>query len=167
MAADHASELGGNSSRLFVMGHSAGAHISALLALDPKYLQAHGLRPSNIKGVVGLAGPYTLNPLKWPGVKDIFASSADDPESARPIKLARNGAPPMLLLHGDRDRIVKSDATVNFANALNAAGSKAEAKLYKSIGHFEIFAAFLWGWRWRASVLKDTEAFIEARVSGQ
>lgn len=163
---DHAGELGGNSARLFVMGHSAGAHISALLALDPKYLHAHDLRPSNIKGVVGLAGPYTLNPLKWPGVKDIFATSADDPASARPIKLARNGAPPMLLLHGASDRIVKSEATINFANALTSAGSKADTKIYKSIGHFEIFAALLWGWRWRAPVLKDTEAFIEARLGG-
>lgn len=161
---DHAGELGGNSSRLFVMGHSAGAHISALLALDEKYLGAHGLRPSHIKGVIGLAGPYTLNPLKWPGVKDIFASSAGDPASARPIKLARNGAPPMLLLHGERDRIVKSEASVNFAKALTAAGSSAEAKIYPKIGHFEIFAAFLWGWRWRASTLRDTEAFIDARL---
>ena len=163
---DHVAELGGNSARLFVMGHSAGAHISTLLALDPKYLEAHALKPSAIKGLIGLAGPYTLNPLKWPGVKDIFATTASDPNRARPIKLARADAPPMLLLHGDRDRIVKVDATVNFAAALNAAGSKAEAKIYPGIGHFEIFAAYLWGWRWRASVLADTEAFIDARLSG-
>jgi acetyl esterase/lipase len=161
---DHAGELGANSARLFVMGHSAGAHISALLALDPKYLQSQALRPSIIRGVIGLAGPYTLNPLKWPGVKEIFAASSADPASARPIKLARNGAPPMLLLHGDRDRIVKSDASTSFAKALNDAGSAAEAKIYPGVGHFEVFAAFLWGWRWRASVLKDSEDFIEARL---
>lgn len=163
---DHAAELGGNSSRLFVMGHSAGAHISALLALDPGYLRAHGLTPSAIKGVVGLAGPYTLDPLKWTGVKDIFATSRGEPHTARPIKLVKADAPPMLLLHGARDRIVGQHATVNFAAALTVAGSNAESKLYPNIGHFEIFAAYLWGWRWRASVLKDTEAFIEARLSG-
>ena len=73
----------------------------------------------------------------------------------------------MLLLHGARDRIVGPNASVNLATALGAAGSNAEAKLYPSIGHFEIFASFLWGWRWRASVLKDTEDFIEARLSGR
>jgi acetyl esterase/lipase len=161
---DNAAGWGGNVSKIFVMGHSAGAHIAALLALDPQYLRAQSLDPSMIKGVIGLAGPYTLNPLKWPGVKDIFAASSSDPRGARPVKLARDGAPPMLLLHGARDRIVKCDATMNFANALAAAGSRAEAKVYPSIGHFEIFATFFWGWRWRASTLKDTEAFIEQRL---
>lgn len=161
---DHAAQLGGNSARLFIMGHSAGAHISALLALDPKYLGAHGLATSAIKGVVGLAGPYTIDPLKWRGIKDIFASSREAPNDARPIKLVRPGAPPMILLHGARDRVVGNHASVYLANALTAAGSKAEAKIYPSIGHFEIFAAYLWGWRWRASVLKDTEAFIDERL---
>ena len=161
---ENAAGWGGNVGKLFVMGHSAGAHIAALLALDPKYLRAQGLDPAAIKAVIGLAGPYTLDPLKWPGVKEIFAPSNADPHGARPIKLARKGAPPMLLLHGTRDRVVKSDATVNFADALTKAGSTAETKIYRSIGHFEIFAAYLWGWRWRASVLKDTEAFIEERL---
>jgi acetyl esterase/lipase len=162
---DHAAQLGGSSSQLFVMGHSAGAHISALLALDPKWLAAHGLKTSAIKGVIGLAGPYTLDPLKWSGLKDIFAASRSEPHGARPIKLVRPGAPPMLLLHGERDRVVGSHASVNLATALDGAGSKAKAKLYPSIGHFEVLAAYLWGWRWRAGVLKDTEAFIEERLA--
>jgi acetyl esterase/lipase len=149
------------------MGHSAGAHIAALLALDPRYLGAHGLEPSTITGVIGLAGPYTLDPLKWKGVKDIFAPSQAMPHAARPIKLVRAGAPPMLLLHGERDRIVGAQASVNLASALKAAGSEAEAKIYPRIGHFEIFAAFLWGWRWRASVLADTEGFMEARLAAR
>jgi len=164
---DHAAQLGGSSARLFVMGHSAGAHISALLALDPKYLRAQGLETSAIKGVVGLAGPYTIDPLKWTGIKDIFAPSHAAPHEARPIKMARAGAPPMLLLHGARDRIVGSHASVNLASALNGAGSTADAKIYPSIGHFEIFASYLWGWRWRASVLKDTETFITERLGAR
>jgi acetyl esterase/lipase len=161
---DNAAQIGGNSSRLFIMGHSAGAHISALLALDPQYLGAHGLATSAIKGVIGIAGPYSIDPLKWKGIKDIFASSRDAPHRARPVKLARPDAPPMLLLHGARDRVVGSHASTYLAEALTAAGSKATAKIYPSIGHFEIFAAYLWGWRWRASVLKDTEAFIAERL---
>ena len=164
---DHAAQMGGSSARLFVMGHSAGAHISALLALDPKYLRAHGLETSAIKGVVGLAGPYTLDPLKWPGIKEIFAPSRAAPHAARPIKMARPGAPPMLLLHGARDRVVGSHASVNLASALSGAGSRADAKIYPSIGHFEIFASYLWGWRWRASVLKDTEDFIAERLGAR
>jgi len=162
---DNAKGLGGEATRVFVMGHSAGAHIATLLALDEKYLGAHGLKTSAIRGIIGIAGPYMLNPFKWSVMKDIFASAAGEPHGARPIKLVRAGAPPMLLLHGVKDRVVKSEGTTIFADALNAAGSKAVAKIYPRIGHFEIFGAFLWGWRWRASVLADTEAFIAARGS--
>jgi len=163
---DNAARLGGDTSRLFVMGHSAGAHIATLLALDPKYLRACGLEPSAIRGVIAMAGPYTLNPFKWSVMKDIFAAAVAEPHGARPIKLVRAGAPDMLLLHGASDRVVKAETTVNFASALQEAGSKAEVRLYPRIGHFEIFGAFLWGWRWRAGVLKDTEDFIAKRVDG-
>lgn len=160
---DHAAQIGGRRLPIFVMGHSAGAHIAALLALDPDYLRAQGLSPDAIAGVIGLAGPYTLDPLKWPGVKDIFAASAAAPHSARPVKLARAGAPPMLLLHGAGDRVVKPDASVNLASALTAAGSQAEAKVYPGIGHLGVLTSFLWGLRWRAGVLEDTAAFINGR----
>ena len=159
-AVSNLSVWGGHPSQLFVMGHSAGAHISTTLALDGRYLAAHGLSPTAIKGVVGLAGPYTLNPLKWNGVKEIFAPSADAPDAARPIKLVREGAPPMLLLHGARDRVVGPQASTLLAEELTKAGTGASAIIYPNIGHFEIFASFLPGWRWRAQTLKDVEAFL-------
>jgi acetyl esterase/lipase len=146
--------------RLFLMGHSAGAHISATLALEPRYLRSHGLEPDIIRGVIGLAGPYTFNPLKWAGYRDVFASASETPDQARPIKLVRPGAPPMLLLHGDRDRVAGSHASQFLAEALTAAGSRADARIYPGIGHFGIFASYMPGLRWRASTLRDTEAFI-------
>ena len=148
---------------LFLMGHSAGAHIGSLLALDARYLRAHGIEPSIIRGFIGIAGPYTLNPAKWPIVRDIF-SSADPAESARPIKLVRERAAPMLLLHGALDRVAKAQNSVHFAEALKSAGSPVELKLYPRIGHFEIIVAFVWGWRWRARILDDVDEFITRQL---
>jgi len=45
---------------LFVSGHSCGAHLAALLALDPRYLARHGLEPAAIRGVVPIGGGYDL-----------------------------------------------------------------------------------------------------------
>ncbi len=161
---DNMGRWGAQASQLFIMGHSAGAHISASLALDPKYLAVHGLDPRAIKGVIGLAGPYTLKPLKWTGVKDIFSPSAEAPDAARPIKLVRAQAPAMLLLHGKRDRVVGPAASVRLAEELEAVQSPARVIVYQGIGHFEIFACLLPGWRWRAPVLKDIEAFIAGKA---
>lgn len=154
--------LGGHPSRLFLMGHSAGAHIAVTLALDPRYLEAHALSPRQIAGVIGLAGPYTLNPLKWQGVRDIFAPSADEPPAARPIKLVRPGAPPMLLLHGARDRVVGAHASVLMSEALRNAGNKARAEIQPGIGHTGILASLMPGLRWRSPTLTQAEAFIAA-----
>jgi acetyl esterase/lipase len=47
-------------SPLFLSGHSCGAHLAALLALDPRYLAKHGLRVAEIRGVVAIGGGYDL-----------------------------------------------------------------------------------------------------------
>ncbi|MEE7548329.1 alpha/beta hydrolase, partial [Xanthomonas sp. Kuri4-1] len=59
----HAGEHGGDPRRLVLMGHSAGAHIAALLATDPRWLHAQQLAPADLCGLVGLAGPYDFLPL--------------------------------------------------------------------------------------------------------
>lgn len=157
---DNLLKLGGHPSRLFLMGHSAGAHISVTLALDGSYLGRHGLSPASIAGVIGIAGPYTLDPLKWKGIKDIFAPSASAPSAARPIKLVRMGAPSMLLLHGERDRVAGAHASTRLAEALRSVGTNARAILYPKLGHFEILASMLPGWRWRSPALQDAETFM-------
>ena len=47
---------GGDSRSIFLMGHSAGAHLGAMLTLDESYL--HPDTYKGIRGFIGLAGPY-------------------------------------------------------------------------------------------------------------
>ncbi len=47
-------------SNVFLVGHSAGAHLVSLLALQPSFLMAAGISPSQFRGVVCLSGLYTL-----------------------------------------------------------------------------------------------------------
>ena len=49
---DHAKEYGGDPNSIFVMGHSSGAHLAALVCTDDRYLKAEGLPLSIIKGCV-------------------------------------------------------------------------------------------------------------------
>lgn len=57
----HADAHGLDDSKLFVSGFSAGGHLSALLAMDPRYLAAHDLALSDISGAVPVAGGYDLD----------------------------------------------------------------------------------------------------------
>jgi acetyl esterase/lipase len=53
---DHIAEHGGDPKRLFVMGHSAGAQLAALVCTDDRYLKAEGLSLAIIKGCVPVDG---------------------------------------------------------------------------------------------------------------
>ncbi len=159
----HIGAYGGQGTGFALMGHSAGAHIGALLLLDPAWLGAHGLSPAVIGAYVGLAGPYTFNPLEMASTQPIF-ETAPDIERVRPIKLvaeaARRGLPPMLLLHGSTDTTVNKRATEMFAEALRDAGVQVETHIYPRLAHIGVISSMVWALRWRAPVLSDVVAFL-------
>src|SRR5207344_3370970 len=68
----HAAEFGGDPARIHLMGHSAGAHMAALLATDPRYLARWQLRPRDFASVIGLSGPYDFLPIRERKVQRVF-----------------------------------------------------------------------------------------------
>ena len=150
--------LGGDPDRLVLMGHSAGAYNAALVALDPRYLAAHGLAPSDLAAVIGLAGPYAFNPLEYDSTRAIFDVGRPVDE-LRPVTFAGAGAPPMLLLHGLDDTTVQPRNTEQLAGALDAAGAEVEAKLYPGLAHIGNVLALARGFRGKAPVLEDVLEF--------
>ena len=104
-AAAHANDYGGAREYLYLMGHSAGAHLAALVTLDPRYFAATGQAAPHVAGVIGLSGPYDFLPLLEPGDQDMFGPPPRYPAS-QPIGFVRPDAPPMLLVHGLNDATV-------------------------------------------------------------
>ena len=163
-AAAHASEFGGTPAHLYLMGHSAGAHLAALVALDPRYFAAAGdLAPPSIAGVIGLSGPYDFLPLLEPDVQDMFGPPEIYPQS-QPINYVRADAPPMLLVHGLEDQTVKPKNSRNLAAALTAAGVPVTLQLYPKLSHADTVAALTALLRGRAPTLADIQAFIGRRA---
>lgn len=157
---DSIASYGGDASRLFLSGHSAGAHIALMLATDTPYLRAAGFDRTRLRGVIGIAGPYDFLPIRSPSVRDVFAGS--DPASTQPINFVARGLPPALLLHGDADETVLMRNSQGLAAAWRAAGNEAEVKIYRGVGHVSIIAAFANLMRNRAPSLADTVSFLRA-----
>ncbi|HJW41756.1 MAG TPA: alpha/beta hydrolase [Rhizomicrobium sp.] len=153
-----AQELGADPDRIVVSGHSAGAYIAAMLAVNATYLERVGLTPSAVRGVIGLAGPYDFLPIHDPALIDIFGG--DRVMATQPIKYVKPGAPPMLLAHGTADTTVGAGNSRRFAKKLTEAGNKVEVIEYKGIGHLGILLSLARAFRRRATLYADMLRFI-------
>lgn len=162
-AVEHGAEFGADPRRLYLMGHSAGAHMAALVTLDSRYLIATGKPVPAIAGVIGLSGPYDFLPLTDDDVKEMFGPPENYPNS-QPIHFVHAGAPPMLLIHGLADDTVLPKNSINFAAALRANGDTVTLKLYPKLKHADTVAAMSIPARGRAPTLADIAAFVGPAV---
>ncbi len=110
----HAGNYGGDCSRLFIGGHSAGAQLAARVALDPSILEPHGLSPAIVKGVIAASGAgFDLRDEKTYELgRNLHLYEArfrgDDPgeqwkTDASPIPCITPSAPPFLVMHCEGD----------------------------------------------------------------
>lgn len=143
-----AESLGFDSSRIVLMGHSAGAHLSALVGTDMRYLNKAGLSPKSLRGVIPLDGACYDVPRQIAEGGDFMHETyiqAFGGEKERQLALspthhaAAPNAPAFLILHVQRvDGTAQSKA---LAAALQKAGTPAEVRSFDGIGlkgHAEI-----------------------------
>ena len=161
----HAAEYGGDPDRIVLMGHSAGAYIAAMLAMDTQWLAAAGAPPRTVKAWAGLAGPYDFLPFDVKSSQDAFGSFPD-PAATQPITFAGAGDPPAFLGHGDADATVKLKNSRNLAAKLEAAGVPVELKVYPGVNHVPILLALTRTFRGKATVRADAVAFLKAHDGG-
>lgn len=128
-------QYGGNPNEIFILGHSAGAHLAGLVATDGQYLEAAGESVSTLKGVVLLDGVGYDIPLalQSSGVqleslyRNAFGTDPDVWKEASPINhvASNQGIPPFLLIYADDNRPREIQAT-RFAQVLRSAGIRAD-----------------------------------------
>ncbi|HTD27987.1 MAG TPA: alpha/beta hydrolase, partial [Xanthomonadaceae bacterium] len=157
----HAAEYGGDPSRIFLMGHSSGAHMAAMLGTDSRFLSAVGMQPRDLAGIVGLSGPYDFLPITDPKLKPIFGAESQWPMS-QPVNFVDGHEPPFLLLQGTADDIVWPRNAERLAAKLRAQNEPVEVDMIDVAGH----AALLIGLVREASpVRQDVLQYLQQRTS--
>lgn len=170
----HATRLGGDPRRVFVMGHSAGGYNAAMVALDQRWLAATGHAPQELAGWIGLAGPYDFFPTDDRQAQPVFFHP-DYPARAQPIDFMpppASGAGPgsgaiqmprAFLAAPEHDRVVSPErSTRQLAHRLQAAGVPVVLKIYPRASHTTLVGAFAWPLRWVAPVLDDVAGFVDS-----
>lgn len=106
---ENAGDFGLENDKLIVSGFSAGGHLSALLAMDDRYLGAQGLALSDIQAAIPVAGGYDLEAYYLAieeglgedtatgHVLGVFGPREGLPD-ASPLSYLQNAAVPMLVL---------------------------------------------------------------------
>ena len=145
---EQATTLGIDPNRIVLMGHSAGAHLVALVGTDMRYLTKAGLKPDAVRGVIALDGAAYEVARQMQEGNRVMASTYEqafgtDPARQRALsptlQAATPNAPAFLILHVDRaDGTAQANA---LAAALQAAGTPAELHALEGRGlrgHMEI-----------------------------
>lgn len=164
-ALGNAARLGANPDQVFIMGHSAGAHIAALLALDPKYLSAVGVTGQPFAGLIGLSGPYDFLPIESGYLLDVFPEPVR--AASQPVNFVSAAAPRTLLIHGSDDATVLPANSRNLATALRSAGADVETVFYEDVGHVRVVVALAPPLHFLSSTLDDSIAFIADTASAE
>lgn len=162
---EHASEYGGDPDELFVMGHSAGAHLALMLAANAQWMAPHHIKPTRIAGAVGLAGPYNFLPLNEDDMIGMFGSTPEEQARSQPINFVDGDEPPMLLLHGADDKTVWAKNSTSLAQAVNAKDGRAQVIIYPGVTHSGILLSVSPSFRGKASALDDSVKFINTVVA--
>ncbi|MEO0671200.1 MAG: prolyl oligopeptidase family serine peptidase, partial [Pseudomonadota bacterium] len=150
-----------------LVGHSAGAHIAALLIGDDRYLAALERDVPRPSAFVGMSGPYAFDPTTWDTTAHIFATTTDNPDAARPVTFASRSFPPTLLIHGSRDQLVTPNASVAMRDALSEAGAEVTLKTYGLLAHGGTVMAMVRPLRWVTPVFDDMLSFVRAHGTGR
>lgn len=154
-------KIGQAKNGIVVMGHSAGAHTAALLALDENYLEEEGHSFSIIRGMIGLAGPYGFDPRKYRSTRPIFSDSKPV-EKTQPVTFACSAKSPFLLFHGEDDNVVIAENSRELKRKIDDCGGTAEYIELGETGHFSIITGLSNSFLENTNIVSRIEVFLQS-----
>ena len=133
-------KYGGRADRIFVAGHSAGGHLTSLLAANPEYLKKHNLSSKNIRGIIPISGVYDIPAGMFP---KIFPGTADALKAASPVKNLTAGGPPALVIYADQDYAGLDLLAKQYTAKLGELKTQATLELIKDRTHITIITKMM------------------------
>jgi acetyl esterase/lipase len=139
----HAEEYNVDTSRIFLIGQSAGGHLVSLAATlgDGPWPRTGGWeRASNdFRAAISVAGCYELPTLSW---GEIWTPAGEDPAKARaeasPVNHVSKTMKPLLIIHSDTDKSVPIENALRMVEALQQAGADYQFYRHPTLGHMGI-----------------------------
>jgi arylformamidase len=133
----NAHSFGGNPSRIYVSGHSSGAHLAGV-ALTTDWSKDFNLPADIIKGGLCCSGMFDLKPVRL-SARSRYVKFTDESEQALSSQrhLAKLHAP-VIVAYGTLETPEFQRQSRDFAAAVKAAGKRVELLVGEGYNHFEI-----------------------------
>ena len=137
----NAAEFGADPRRLFVAGHSSGAHVVGLLAVND-WTATPGLPADLVKGAVAVSGMYDLEPVRL-SARNAYLH-LDDAAVARNSMLRQLPArmPPMVVAWGGKEQLEFQRQSRDLVTELRRRGHACEEFFYPEHNHFDMSNEF-------------------------
>jgi len=157
---DHAADSGGNPGQLYVMGHSAGGFNAVELVDNARWLGEVGIPVTDVKAVVGVAGPYSYDYRNLPSANAFPVGS--DPADVMPSFHVRRDAPPHLLLVAANDEVVEAANADKMEAALKVAGVPVTKTVLPGLNHYTIVGSLARSLTFLGKTRQDALDFMAA-----
>ena len=145
---------------IVLMGHSAGGYNVLMLGLDDQYLSAAGVdRCARIAGVVGLAAPVGIVPLKAERLVEIFPERLQGTDSV--LNAVTGPTPAVFLGHGKADTTVYPENSTALAEKIVARGGVAQVEIYDGQSHSDVVKVMSRHFDGSVTLKADVVTFLE------
>jgi arylformamidase len=125
--AEHLQEYGGNPGRIYVSGHSAGGHLTAMT-----------IHLGIVKGGIAISGLYELEPIRLNYLNDKIGLDAAEADRNSPIAHLPASAAPLLIAYGTAELPELCRQSIDYARAWSKRGLPGRLLPIEGANHFTV-----------------------------
>lgn len=132
--------LNGDPRKLFIAGHSAGAHLAAMASTT--HWSDYGLSDDVIKGILAISGLYDLEPVSQTFIQPAIRITAEQILTASPLRLIKPNQTPLTVSWGSLETAEFRNQSDTYLNAWRKAGNLGLSLIIPGADHFSILKEF-------------------------